>query len=239
MKKYLIKYVLEFFVIVTGISLSFWINEWDNKRINSDKEFYFLNGLKNDLDKQLISLNDFDEFSNETIGIGASILEYYSINKSLSKADSLNDKLSRLMYSRSYPAINTTFNELKSTGQFNLFKEKLLSSKIIKYYQDSENYQDRLTKNTDIVYYNEIFPVIKSSIIIDPNNFGYKNDKINLLKTRKSINPIINNPQKEFELINAISLRIVVARTNQSYIKIMIEEAKSLLGMINNELAEH
>ena len=35
MKKYLIKYVLEFFVIVTGISLSFWINEWDNKRINS------------------------------------------------------------------------------------------------------------------------------------------------------------------------------------------------------------
>ncbi len=239
MKKYLIKYVLEFFVIVTGISLSFWISEWDNKRINSDKEFYFLNGLKNDLDKQLISLNNFDEFSNETIGIGASILEYYSINKSLSKADSLNDKLSRLMYSRSYPAINTTFNELKSTGQFNLFKEKLLSSKIIKYYQDSENYQDRLTKNTDIVYYNEIFPVIKSSIIIDPNNFGYKNDKINLLETEKSINPIINNPQKEFELINAISLRIVVARTNQSYIKIMIEEAKSLLGMINNELAKH
>ena len=239
MKKYLIKYVLEFFVIVTGISLSFWISEWDNKRINSDKEFYFLNGLKNDLDKQLISLNGFDEFSNETIGIGASILEYYSINKSLSKADSLNDKLSRLMYSRSYPAINTTFNELKSTGQFNLFKEKLLSSKIIKYYQDSENYQDRLTKNTDIVYYNEIFPVIKSSIIIDPNNFGYKNDKINLLETEKSINPIINNPQKEFELINAISLRIVVARTNQSYIKIMIEEAKSLLGMINNELAKH
>ena len=60
MKKYLIKYVLEFFVIVTGISLSFWINEWDNKRINSDKEFYFLSGLKNDLEKQLSSLNDFD-----------------------------------------------------------------------------------------------------------------------------------------------------------------------------------
>ena len=52
MKKYLIKYVLEFFVIVIGISLSFWINEWDNKRINSDKEFYFLSGLKNDLEKQ-------------------------------------------------------------------------------------------------------------------------------------------------------------------------------------------
>ena len=236
MKKYLIKYVLEFFVIVTGISLSFWINEWDNKRINRDKELYFLSGLKNDLEKQLSSLNDFDEFSNQTIDFGASILEHYSIYKSLSKVDSLNHKLSRLMYSRSYPAINTTFNELKSTGQFNLFEEKLLASKIIKYYQDSENYQNRLTKNTDIVYYNEIFPVIKSSIIIDPNNFGYKNEKINLLETEKSINPILNNSQKEFELVNAISLRIVVARTNQSYIQVMIEEAKSLLDMINNEL---
>ena len=84
MKKYLIKYTLEFFVIVTGISLSFWINEWDNNRMNSDKESYFLNGLKNDLEKQLYSLNNFDEFSNQTIQIGASILEYYSINKSLS-----------------------------------------------------------------------------------------------------------------------------------------------------------
>jgi hypothetical protein len=239
MKKYLIKYTLEFFVIVTGISLSFWINEWDNNRMNSDKESYFLNGLKNDLEKQLYSLNNFDEFSNQTIQIGASILEDYSINKNLKETDSLNFKLSRLMYSRSYPSVNTTFNELKSTGQFNLFKEKLLASKIIKYYQDSENYKDRLTKNIDIVYYNEIFPIIKSSIIIDPNNFGYKNKKINLIEIEKSLNTILNNSKKEFELANAVSLRIVVANTNQDYIKIMINEAKILLDMINDELIKH
>lgn len=239
MKKYLIKYTLEFFVIVTGISLSFWINEWDNNRMNSDKESYFLNGLKNDLEKQLYSLNNFDEFSNQTIQIGASILEDYSINKNLKETDSLNFKLSRLMYSRSYPSVNTTFNELKSTGQFNLFKEKLLASKIIKYYQDSENYKDRLTKNIDIVYYNEIFPIIKSSIIIDPNNFGYKNKKINLIEIEKSLNTILNNSKKEFELANAVSLRIVVANTNQGYIKIMINEAKILLDMINDELIKH
>lgn len=239
MKKYLIKYTLEFIVIVTGISLSFWINEWDNNRMNSDKELYFLNGLKNDLEKQLNSLNNYNEFSNLTIDYGASILEDYSIFKTLSKTDSLNIKLSRLMYSRSYPEVNTTFNELKSTGQFNLFKEKLLASKIIKYYQDSENYKKRLTKNIDLVYYNEIFPIIKSSIIIDPNNFGYENKKINMLGIEKSLNIILNNSKKEFELANAISLRIVVANTNKSYIEIMIKEAKILLDMINNELIKY
>lgn len=239
MKKYLIKYTLEFIVIVTGISLSFWINEWDNNRMNSDKELYFLNGLKNDLEKQLNSLNNYNEFSNLTIDYGASILEDYSIFETLSKTDSLNIKLSRLMYSRSYPEVNTTFNELKSTGQFNLFKEKLLASKIIKYYQDSENYKKRLTKNIDLVYYNEIFPIIKSSIIIDPNNFGYENKKINMLGIEKSLNIILNNSKKEFELANAISLRIVVANTNKSYIEIMIKEAKILLDMINNELIKY
>ena len=239
MKKYLIKYTLEFIVIVTGISLSFWINEWDNNRMNSDKELYFLNGLKNDLEKQLNSLNNYNEFSNQTIDYGASILEDYSIFETLSKTDSLNIKLSRLMYSRSYPEVNTTFNELKSTGQFNLFKEKLLASKVIKYYQDSENYKNRLTKNIDIVYYNEIFPIIKSSIIIDPNNFGYENKKINMLGIEKSLNIILNNSKKEFELANAISLRIVVANTNKAYIEIMIKEAKILLDMINNELIKY
>ena len=239
MKKYLIKYTLEFIVIVTGISLSFWINEWDNNRMNSDKELYFLNGLKNDLEKQLNSLNNYNEFSNLTIDYGASILEDYSIFETLSKTDSLNIKLSRLMYSRSYPEVNTTFNELKSTGQFNLFKEKLLASKIIKYYQDSENYKKRLNKNIDIVYYNEIFPIIKSSIIIDPNNFGYENKKINILGIEKSLNIILNNSKKEFELANAISLRIVVANTNKAYIEIMIKEAKILLDMINNELIKY
>jgi hypothetical protein len=239
MKKYLIKYTLEFIVIVTGISLSFWINEWDNNRMNSDKELYFLNGLKNDLEKQLNSLNNYNEFSNLTIDYGASILEDYSVFETLSKTDSLNIKLSRLMYARSYPEVNTTFNELKSTGQFNLFKEKLLASKIIKYYQDSENYKKRLNKNIDIVYYNEIFPIIKSSIIIDPNNFGYENKKINMLGIEKSLNIILNNSKKEFELANAISLRIVVANTNKAYIEIMIKEAKILLDMINNELIKY
>ena len=62
-KKYFFKYILEFFVIVTGISLSFWINEWNNKRKNSDKELFFLNGLKNDLEIQIKSFNDYDDFS--------------------------------------------------------------------------------------------------------------------------------------------------------------------------------
>ena len=237
-KKYLFKYTLEFFVIVTGISLSFWINEWNNNRMNSDKELFFLNGLKNDLEIQINSFNNYDDFSNNTIKLGNSILEEYSIFQNFKETDSLNFKLSRLLYSSTYPSVNTTFNELSSTGQFTLFENNLLASKVIKYYQDSESYNNRLTKNTDIVYYNEIFPIIKSSIIIDPNNFGLINDKINLISSEKLLKTILNSSEKEFKLINAIGLRIVVAKTNQSYVQIMIKEAELILEMIKSELAK-
>ena len=239
MNKYLIKYSLEFIVIVTGITLSFWINEWNNNRMNREKEIFFLNGLKSDLEIQINSFKNYDNFSKRTIDLGASILEDYTQYQSFSKTDSFNFKLSRLMYSSSYPSINTTFNELKSTGQFTLFKDKILASKIIKYYQDSENYNNRITKNTDIVYYNQIFPIIKSSTIIDPNNFGFNNKKINMIGLEKLISTILNSSEKEFELVNAIGLRIVVARTNQSYIITMIKEAEALLNMINNELSKN
>tara|TARA_B100000963_G_scaffold359362_1_gene386509 strand:- start:7001 stop:7720 length:720 start_codon:yes stop_codon:yes gene_type:complete len=239
MNKYLIKYSLEFIVIVTGITLSFWINEWNNNRMNREKEIFFLNGLKSDLEIQINSFKNYDNFSKRTIDLGASILEDYTQYQSFSKTDSLNFKLSRLMYSSSYPSINTTFNELKSTGQFTLFKDKILASKIIKYYQDSENYNIRITKNTDIVYYNQIFPIIRSSTIIDPNNFGFNNKKINMIGLEKLIATILNNSEKEFELVNAIGLRIVVARTNQSYIITMIKEAEALITMINNELSKN
>ena len=239
MNKYLIKYSLEFIVIVTGITLSFWINEWNNNRMNREKEIFFLNGLKSDLEIQINSFKNYDNFSKRTIDLGASILEDYTQYQSFSKTDSLNFKLSRLMYSSSYPSINTTFNELKSTGQFTLFKDKILASKIIKYYQDSENYNIRITKNTDIVYYNQIFPIIRSSTIIDPNNFGFNNKKINMIGLEKLIATILNNSEKEFELVNAIGLRIVVARTNQSYIITMIKEAEALFNIINNELSKN
>lgn len=48
-KKYAIKYTLEFFVIVLGISISFLINEWNSNKNNMTSHKNDLKGLLNDL----------------------------------------------------------------------------------------------------------------------------------------------------------------------------------------------
>lgn len=111
------------------------------------------------------------------------------------------------MYTRKYPEIITTFNELNSPGQLNLIMKKSLRSQIIKNYQNSEYYQKWVDGNTESVVYNQLFPIIKSNVIILPENFGFKNGKINLEdKLKVTFQNNLSNSDKEFELVNAISL---------------------------------
>jgi hypothetical protein len=70
MKKYLIKYSLEFLVIVMGISVSFWVNEWNNDRLNftsHERDIKSLiSDLKNDSIKYELVLKDLIDGEKST-----------------------------------------------------------------------------------------------------------------------------------------------------------------------------
>mgnify|MGYP003660525780 CR=1 FL=1 len=235
--KYLKYAIGEIVLVVIGILIALAINNWNQNRINTDKQQGYLIGLKNDLEIQITSFNTLIEFYELTISKGESILIDFSSIGKLLEIDSINRKLSNLMYTRSYPEITTTFSDLNSTGQLNLIKEKSLRSQVIKYYQNSDNNKKSIENNVENVYANQIFPVIKSNIITRPENFGYENRKINLVDNLKTVfENNLNNPSKEFDLVNAISLRIIVANLNKERIENVKNEAELLLNRINSEL---
>jgi len=235
--KYLKYAIGEIILVVIGILIALSINNWNQNRINAAKQQDYLLGLKNDLEKQITSFNYLDDFADLIISTGESILIDYSRLGRLTEIDSLNKKLSYLMYSDGYVEISTTFNELNSTGQLNLIKKRLLRTQIIKYYQNAKFYKESVKGNTENVIYTQIFPIIKSTVIISPENFGFENKKINLVDILKStFENNLNNSDKEFELLNAISLRIIVAKRNKSSVDESKEEAELLLDGINNEL---
>jgi hypothetical protein len=70
MKKYLLKYSLEFLVIVMGISVSFWVNEWNNDRLNftsHERDIKSLiSDLKNDSIKYELVLKDLIDGEKST-----------------------------------------------------------------------------------------------------------------------------------------------------------------------------
>jgi len=232
------KYAIgEIILVVIGILIALSINNWNQNRINTGKqEDYFL-GLKNDLENQILIFNSLVQFNDYIIGEGESILRDFSATSKFSEIDSINSKLTTMMYTQEYPDISTSFNELNSTGQFNLIKEKSIRSQIIKYYQDSKHLQNSMDGNRNEVIYPQVFPIIKSMVIIHQENFGVMNNGINLMDNLKStFDNNFNDSTKEFELVNAINLRVIIAKNDNGIIGNAKNRAELLLEAVNNQL---
>lgn len=236
-----IKYAFgEIVLVVIGILIALQINNWNQDRINSKKERHYLIGLKNDLKKQLKEFEIVDNFFGSVSSISESILVDYSLKGNLMEVDSLNLKLSKIMYTRHYPEINTTFNELNTTGQLDLVKDPNLRSKIIEYYQNSKSLNSRVNGNIKDVFYADVFPVLRSAIIVELENFNIESNVVKNGALQEQLNSIYQSnlisPQKAFEVINAVGVRILVASTNAKYVDQSANEATLLLKDIEHFL---
>ena len=56
-RKLLIKYSLEFVVIVVGISVTFWIDEWNRNRIEQIQHVKDIESIIDDLDNDSLIIN--------------------------------------------------------------------------------------------------------------------------------------------------------------------------------------
>ena len=157
MKKHLLKYLLEFLVIVMGISVSFWLNNWtENRLLNNQKKENLIN-LKSaiqkdsDLLETIESFNDFrlnslsqvlkwSKSSRETVDSLNLILRDNTIwNKPIPK-EFENDffyktitwiERPRMMIINSY-----AMEEIKSSGIYSKIKNKHLKDLVNDYYSD-------------------------------------------------------------------------------------------------------
>ena len=91
MRKYLIKYLLESIVIITGISVSFWLNQVSIDNETKNERFRVLNSL-------LLEVQEIEDYSNERLKIWNQDIEIYS---NLLKDDLDTDLIESIAISKS------------------------------------------------------------------------------------------------------------------------------------------
>ena len=205
MKQYLLKYSLEFLVIVMGISVSFWLNNWteNNKYKKARNEF-------------LISLKQ--ELILDTIQLSKKIADFSSVNENVIKGIALIDKFQHTEIEKNefQSAIrpimmltpinkNTKKNDIKiSSG---IIENIEFNNQLIEYYGEVDYYNDVMKKfgeSLQSVYLNQIIPYIRlnsnNSIeyslnsLNNNNSFrnafyisvGYRNQSIKWLEEQKN-----------------------------------------------------
>ena len=144
MKKYLLKYSLEFLVIVMGISVSFWLNNWTEK-----------NKYKKARNEFLISLKQ--ELILDTIQLSKKIKDFSSVNENVIKGITLIDKFQHTEIEKNefQSAIrpimmltplnkNTKKNDIKiSSG---IIENIEFNNQLIEYYGEVDYYNDVMKK---------------------------------------------------------------------------------------------
>lgn len=235
--KYLKYAVGEIILVVIGILIALGINNWNTNRINTSKQRDYLSAIKNDLEKQIPELNRLINRCDSISAVGSNILNDYKSNQDFLLIGNLDKKLSILFYAEKFPEISTTFDELKSTGQINLIRSKLVRAKIISYYQNAKNAQEGIRTVTSDIVYSHIYPNFLSSTVIISRNFGSKNG-INEIpsKIQSALKVKLTDSDSELVLFNTINMRIVSAMANQKILLDSKYEAEQLLNVIVKEL---
>ena len=137
-KKLLVKYILEFIVIVVGISVTFWIDEWNRNRLERIQHIKDIESLVDDLNSDSLIIN--------------------RVNLSLDSGRVRSDRLIKLIDSKIQNQINykqyyqgiinvgylwtyqtffmtdATYKSLISNGRINLFPQQIHSI-MNKYYE--------------------------------------------------------------------------------------------------------
>ena len=174
-KKLLVKYILEFIVIVVGISVTFWIDEWIRNRLERIQHIKDIESLVDDLNSDSLIIN--------------------RVNLSLDSGRVRSDRLIKLIDSKIQNQINykqyyqgiinvgylwtyqtffmtdATYKSLISNGRINLFPQQIHSI-MNKYYEAISkriNDHNKLVDDIAIKYYSYYHPF---SLLLTNENFN-------------------------------------------------------------------
>jgi len=251
--KYLKYAIGEIILVVIGILIALGINNWNQKRIEIKRENISLNNLILDLDEQNDVLADFISIEKEFYESGIYVLEHYAKNKAFVISDSLLSKLNILVIRNSFIPINTTYQELVSTGEIGQIRDRIIKRKVMQLYSSLERTTlISSSNNTNLVdgLFNPV--LLKQTLLIFKSNldddfanqqfagFQLKQQQIfdsNSLKNLYNTSgKLFLTPEKELNLFNVLQIRVFSANGQIIRYQKLQKDITELRDMIEKEL---
>lgn len=236
-QKYL-KYAFgEIILVVIGILIALQINNWNQKRIENNKEKLILTELIIDLEEQSKLLKDYINTESSFYQNGKDILIYFAKNQTFSNNDTIYAKLNSLASRRTFTPLNTTFEELISTGTIGVLKDKPTKRKIIQYYKELERISSVIANNNvniiDGIYQPEVLKQTLFTLDEDDPELENMNklifDSESLNSIRNTSKDLLSDTNNTLHLFNLVEQRTIVAQTHVEIYKTIYLQTKDLL----------
>ena len=219
MKKYLLKYSLEFLVIVMGIYVSFWLNNWSESIKENNIEKDLVNILIRDIEnKKNENKNDIGVI-NRGIERAERVINTWETTKKIDTTDL--KRVLRLLGSDTpyFNAISPIYNSLSNTKLWNNLPYELVNEINDLYRMRYQELKLRFEKFREIGTYCKL-------------HFLLPNDLIDLNRDTEVIYEIINTVDKEYVL--NVKLLSHSAKGLRSLTKVIIVASESIIENLKN-----
>ena len=182
MKKYLIKYSLEFLVIVMGISVSFWLSNYQESIDNAEKEIQVCNDLFNSVSSLYDEIEDRTLAFKFDLDIIENLLGLSDFNKY-----NYDDLMVAVIDWRGFDPNQETYSTLKEEGSLKYISSKELKVNLEKFYGSEGGYIISNMED-DIIMQREILKYLNynHSILVLRNN--EYNDESLILNFKSVVN---------------------------------------------------
>jgi len=236
LKKNWIKYGFETLVVIIGILLALALNNWNENRLQNIHETQYLNGLITDLKvdttyyDERITRAEYIMKANREI-----IHEMYQTQHNLEEVNALFNKAG--WDSEQLTTRNTTYIELKSSGNINIIKNQGLKDAIINYYRRNEEATKHVSEFNEV---SSRYLIDMGMAINDMKFYDFNDDIYNGVSIVTNDDWVFMNEStsKKFQLLEQ-SLAIYKIKHqifSEQHFKPLKEMATQLINDIQKEL---
>ena len=159
-KQKVIEYLIEFVLVIVGISIAFWLSELAEESKKDEIEQQYLQDLKEDLVEDIELLEYLTLLNQGKAATLSSALSYYTDPKKEMNLDSLTTYANVIGNLNLFQPNNFTYLSLKQSGDFKIIKDHDIRKKLVRLYSSYETVdleQQNLMKALDDHYYPEYF----------------------------------------------------------------------------------
>lgn len=125
----------EILLVVIGILIALWINDWNEMNKNSRIEHKYLVAMLEDFETNLQISEDVINATEEILPHIIVLLEQSALPEHTISVDSLNTCFSKIHDMPSYSSTDRIYNNLIGSGELNLIKDDQLKTYLAEYYK--------------------------------------------------------------------------------------------------------
>ena len=222
------KYAIgEIVLVVIGILIALQINNWNQVRIEQNKEQTYLTNIKRDLQNQLKSIDLQLEHEEQYLDNTQPFLDSYYKHKRIILDSTFNQNLTITTERKTFVRTDPTYTDLISSGNIDIIKNTTFKNKLIEYYQNLERVE-KINQNNNIhlndqIYFSEIL-----RLIYYDDEFTPKSEELVEISNR-----IVNTDENKLRLVNLVNFRKMLAKGSivlMQEIKGQTQELLELMG---------